>query len=218
MIRHLRGFTIVEILIIISVLGILTTIGIMSWNGVTTWSRERAREQDVRQWASTFNLYKSRFIVYPDLPTGDGNAGSKRLCLGDTSYFAAFSNRCGQYQQNGQSPTKTTEAVDSTTMINNVKKVGNVPTNSGPAVKNTFVGPLVYLYQTTTGSSVAVDAYFIDFFETGPCSSMKGFGDALSSSDSEYSKIYPGVNGLVSGSGQTVYVCYLKQSFTYTKS
>ncbi len=216
--RH-SGFTIVELLIVIVVIGIIAGIVIVGWGGLVSSSRDKAREQDVRQWAAAFDTYKSRFSVFPTLPTGDGNGGSKRYCLGDVSYYTtSYSGRCGQYTQSGQSPTKTTDAVDSTTMNTAIKKIGNLYTNGGAAVGNTFIGPMVYLYQSTSGGVVTVDAYFINFFEKA-CNAIDGFGDALSSSDSNYSKIYPGVNGLVSGGGlPSVNVCYYKKSLTYTPS
>lgn len=102
-------------------------------------------------------------------------------------------------------------------MLNEIKKVGNAPTNSGPAVKGTFVGPFVYLYQESSGGVTTVDAYFVDFFET-PCSSMKDFGDAKNSADANYGKLFPGISGMLSGTSVTTEMCYLKQSFTYTPS
>lgn len=156
MIRTSRGFTLVEILIAIVVIGILVGISSVAFNGVVAQSNDRARANDVKQWAATFDLYKSRFVVWPGTPAANTNT---IICLGS---YSTPGSRCGQYTG---LPTqyRTASGTEWTNLKSAVEKVGKWPTNSGPNTKNLVAGPVVYLQRSSAGTTI--NAAFVGFFE-----------------------------------------------------
>ena len=202
--RFLRGFTLVELVIVIAVLGILVTIGMLSWNGALTGSRDHARELDARAWASSFDTYKSRYIVYPSMPTADGTAAAATICLGD--FTTETNSKCGQY--NSSTATAFLPASSATAMLAEIVKVGNVPTNSGPVVKNVLTGPIYYATQATVSGTVTVTAKFINFFEN---SCPTGFTNINSSLPSTIAQVMTGLP-----TGTNANACALTKTFSYT--
>jgi len=56
-----KGFTIVELLIVIVVIGILSSISVVSYNGVQANARDTARKSDVTAIAKALQLYGGRY-------------------------------------------------------------------------------------------------------------------------------------------------------------
>lgn len=52
--KNVRGFTIVELLVVIVVFGILLTAGTIGWGTFIVSSQNQARETELKQWAKTF--------------------------------------------------------------------------------------------------------------------------------------------------------------------
>lgn len=207
MLRKNHGFTLVELIIVIVVIGILAAIVTSIWIGVLSSTRDHAREQDTRNWASTFDLYSSRFGSYPALPTSDTPVGDVTLCLGTfvTTGGVVTNSKCGQYKS--AVVTQYIPAGSSATMLANMARLssGNkAPVDSGQVINNMLVGPLVYLKQSTIASTVTVTAQFIDFFE-GNCPS--GFTNINSSLPSSIASVR---------SGTAANVCALTKTFVYT--
>lgn len=67
--KHLRGFTIVEIIIVITVIGILAGIGIVSYSGMQTRARDTERKADIDSVVSALETYYEQFGKYPDYET-----------------------------------------------------------------------------------------------------------------------------------------------------
>lgn len=65
-----RGFTIVELLIVIVVIGILAAITIVAYNGVQDRAHNTARNQEAHQLANLLQTYKATNGTYPNLPSG----------------------------------------------------------------------------------------------------------------------------------------------------
>lgn len=194
-----RGFTIVEVTLVVTVIAILAAIGVLAVNGILISGRNKARETDTRTWASTFDLYKNRFVVYPAMPTADTPLGDVTLCLGS---FTTTNNKCGQY--NSGTSTQYVDATASASLLTETAKVGNVPQNSGVDTHFPLAGPLVYLSQTTTGGTVTVTGKFINFFEAG-CPS--GFTDISSS-------LPTSILGVLAST--SFKACSLNKTFSYT--
>jgi len=193
-----RGFSIIELLVIISALGILVTIGVFGFNGIQTWSQNSARATEVEQWASTFDLYKSRFGGYPSMPASDGTT---YFCLGT---FSTYSNKCGQYTL--ALGARNIDATLSASMLTEIAKVGNVPTSGSPAINNQLVGPYLRLTQQTTAGSpntITVTARFVGFFLGSSCPNNTSL--AISTPASAY---VTGLSGIVE--------CGVTRSFSYT--
>jgi prepilin-type N-terminal cleavage/methylation domain-containing protein len=130
--RRLSGFTLVELLIVIATIGILASIGILSWNGVALWSQNQQRGQELVQWKSTYELYKTRFGLYPE-PAG---TIPFTFCLGDDF----VGDQCkGALTYN-----------ESSDLMTQIKKVSKLPTSTHPKIADTtYIGPYV-MYGLTT--------------------------------------------------------------------
>jgi prepilin-type N-terminal cleavage/methylation domain-containing protein len=63
--RNMRGFTIVELLIVIVVIGILAAITIVAYNGVQNKATAAALQSDLSTAATTLKLYHADYGVYP---------------------------------------------------------------------------------------------------------------------------------------------------------
>lgn len=60
-----RGFTIVELLIVIVVIGILAAITIVAYNGIQTRARDTIRIHDLKSLQKVVEAYKAQNDVYP---------------------------------------------------------------------------------------------------------------------------------------------------------
>lgn len=67
-----RGFTIVELLIVIVVIAILAAISIVAYNGIQTRSRDTVRKQDIAQLAKATKLYAVQKDDYAESGCGNG--------------------------------------------------------------------------------------------------------------------------------------------------
>tara|TARA_R100000655_G_scaffold88508_1_gene128816 strand:- start:889 stop:1428 length:540 start_codon:yes stop_codon:yes gene_type:complete len=61
-----RGFTIVELLIVIVVIAILASISIVAYNGIQQRARDSERKSNISTLAKAFELYHIKYGVYPD--------------------------------------------------------------------------------------------------------------------------------------------------------
>lgn len=142
-----KGFTIVELLIVIVVIGILAAITIVAFNGVQNRANNMARISELRDWQKLFEMYKAENGEYPDMPkTGDGQPGDGGYCLG-TGFPIGGSGvpRCRDYTGTDIAPTALRQS-NSTPLMDELKKVGALPSGLRKPVTNT-VGPYVY-YQS----------------------------------------------------------------------
>lgn len=68
MLTHRKGFTLVELAVIIMIIGILATIGIVSYSAYTKRAARTEAEADLRQAISQIEKYKAENGGYPDAP------------------------------------------------------------------------------------------------------------------------------------------------------
>lgn len=201
------GFTIVELLVVVVVLGIVISISTFAWGAVSNWARDQARQNDTEQWAATFDSYKGRFTVYPALPASV--ASPKTLCLGS---FSTHNDKCGQFTSPvpGRFLDASSSNTDHTALNDEVKKVGDLPTNSGPAINDILVGPIVYLSRNSDVAPMTVTAQFINFF-TNDC--PDDFTDISASLPVPLQTVMSGLP-----SGTNTHVCAISKQFTYSPS
>lgn len=67
--NHTRGFTIVELLIVIVVIGVLASIAIVAYNGVQAGARDAKRKSDVAAIVKALELYYTEKGHYPNATT-----------------------------------------------------------------------------------------------------------------------------------------------------
>ncbi|MDB5176762.1 MAG: exported protein of unknown function [Candidatus Saccharibacteria bacterium] len=232
MLRNPRGFTIVELVLIVVVLGILVTIGTVAWGAVIPSSRDRTREADIRAWSSTFDLYKARFTVWPAIPANDSTP--KSICLGSpaSSDSSTFLPKCVQYTTSteytmplgGTYSSAVSTDPEPMSLMTEVKKVGKMPVNSGPATKNILAGPFAYIWQVTapSGTDVALYAHLIGFFETAcpvgfsrittyPVAVLPTAG-ITPIPPATYTTLFTSLPAIPS----SIYACYLPKTLTYS--
>lgn len=99
--KEIRGFTIVELLIVIVVIAILAAIVIVSYNGVTQNARDSSRSAAVDTIKEGLELYRYKNNMYPSVCSGgDGSSCSA------SELQSALNEYIGEVPQDPQYPTK----------------------------------------------------------------------------------------------------------------
>ena len=68
--NNISGFTLVELLVVIAILGVLATIGLTAFTSSQARGRDAERKSDLKQIASSLELYYSDYNKYPDSSSG----------------------------------------------------------------------------------------------------------------------------------------------------
>lgn len=92
-----RGFTLIEILIVISLLGVLSTLGLSSFSAAQKRGHDSRRKEEARQLAGALRLYYTTYQQYPAdaaaVPYGTvhgcGAAGSAACPCSASAQFAS---------------------------------------------------------------------------------------------------------------------------------
>ena len=125
-----RGFTLVELLIVIVVIAILAAITIVAYNGIQMRATNAARMQELVQWKKHFELYKVTYGAYPAMTTGE------TYCLGQ-----GFT---GGVCQNSSGPNAWPESA-SDPLLDELRKIGTLP--EGPRTRIANFGAPYVRYQ-----------------------------------------------------------------------
>lgn len=65
-----KGFTLIEMLVVVSVIGILTTLALASFTGTQKQARDTQRKSDLKQYQTTLEEYATKNdSLYPAYPT-----------------------------------------------------------------------------------------------------------------------------------------------------
>lgn len=157
--RRQRGFTIVELLIVIVVIAILAAISIVAYTGIQNRAHDSAVQQDLRQLGTAFELFQAEHGYYP--APGNTDMAELRVSVTRGSYherwsddstnnlyychnnedaedfaLVARSKSGAVWQFNGSVSRYTGEAYSSTTQI---CQAAGAPTTSTSAVHRTLV-------------------------------------------------------------------------------
>jgi general secretion pathway protein G len=68
-----RGFTLVEILIVVMIVGILAAVAIPKFANASQSARESSLKEDLRLLRTQLGVYKSQHSLYPGYPAGNGS-------------------------------------------------------------------------------------------------------------------------------------------------
>lgn len=147
MVIRARGFTIVELLIVIVVIAILVSVSVVAYNGVQARANNSSRLQEVNAWHKHFQLYKVTYGNYPAVP-------SDNYCLG-TGFPDGDGTAGGECRDYASGSAATYHENDNTALMNELKKVGTLPSGPRKPVNGT-VGPYVNFW----GSGYTITTVF----------------------------------------------------------
>lgn len=147
-----RGFTIVELLIVIVVIGVLAGIVIVSYGGVRERAINTSRSVELAAWRDAFVMYKASRGSWPPSMVVDDE-----YCLG-TGYPVGAGGvpRCHNYQSSGSSgsPDYAVLQSDNATLMAELKLDADLPKRGDRTPMNGIVGPYVRLKSDSGGTYV----------------------------------------------------------------
>lgn len=136
--KRLKGFTIVELLIVIVVIGILATIVIIAFNGVQTRATNTSRIAEIRSYERIFESYRAlQNGVLPDVPQGN-------YCLGTgfpTGQTLTTQKVCRDWKSGDAAVTATESG--SAVLMTELNKAGVVNNNDHNNTSEDTIGPFV---------------------------------------------------------------------------
>lgn len=63
--RERRGFTIIELLVVVAIIGLLTALGFALFSEARAKSRDAKREKDVKSFQDALSIYATNTSIYP---------------------------------------------------------------------------------------------------------------------------------------------------------
>ena len=133
-----KGFTVVELLIVIVVIAILATIVMVAYGNVQRDARNATRMTELRSWVDLFEIYKARKGAYPrkDLTT-ESNA-----CLG-TGFPVSSVDGQPRCRHTFPDPGYSYTQAESEELMNDFLSVAKMPPADKTPVDGWLVGPWV---------------------------------------------------------------------------
>ncbi|MBM3210161.1 type II secretion system protein [Candidatus Saccharibacteria bacterium] len=109
--KNHKGFTIVELLIVIVVIAILAAITIVAYNGIQTRAENTKNLTAVNQTAKLLRLYKETHGYYPT------HSGAAMVCIG-----RGYTNNTCSRDADGSNSVQNSDSFD-----NELRKAGSLP-------------------------------------------------------------------------------------------
>jgi prepilin-type N-terminal cleavage/methylation domain-containing protein len=146
-----RGFTIVELLIVIVIIGILAAIVIVAYTGITTRAQVSAITSEAKAWQKLFEAYKAQNGNYPSpsaTPSSGGGPGSSAFfiyCLGTGFPKVSGTGYCLDTRMNGYTVAESTGA----SLMTQLSTVGTPPKDTKKYAYSGIVGPVLEYISAT---------------------------------------------------------------------
>lgn len=141
---HIRGFTIVELLIVVVVIAVLSSVTVVSYNGIMRQASNTTRAAEVQGWLKSFAAYKAMYGTYPVVPLGGD--GVEDFCLGENfPVGGGGERRCREYNL---TTSMSYRQIDNQQLMTEIKKVSSIPTQSPSPVNGWIVGPYINYWET----------------------------------------------------------------------
>lgn len=177
--RKQRGFTIVELLVVIVVIGILAAITIVSYNGIQQRARNTVTISSVKQ---TMTILSSSYALNGSIHLSDLPSGALGVCIGSAASYPASSHLgAGECYKEGSAAYYFTSAA----LEQQLNQVGKLSFTA----KEISYGGNVYgrglAYDDGEGNGSTEPGYFLYYDLIGPgvsCSLAGGTGDTNISS------------------------------------
>ncbi|HOF79479.1 MAG TPA: prepilin-type N-terminal cleavage/methylation domain-containing protein [bacterium] len=89
--RPKRGFTLVELLVVIAIIALLSTLSVVALNSARSKARDARRLNDLRQISTALAMYHNSKGIYPAIPAEYTSSSITGLCLSNIG----ISSTCG---------------------------------------------------------------------------------------------------------------------------
>lgn len=145
-----KGFTIVELLIVIVIIGILAAITIVAYNGIQNRANDTAVQSDLRNIAGKINEYK---VINDKLPTPTTDLAAMNIKVSRNAYGAHYVPSVGNENNLIYCYSSLTSS-NATFIIVAAAKSGNVFVYRDGSVQN-GVGPLTTFTTTCANNGLS---------------------------------------------------------------
>jgi general secretion pathway protein G len=90
MMRNRKGFTLIELMVVVVIIGVLATIGVQTFSGTTEKAKKAKAQADIRTIMSALELYKVDIGEYPESGTGKPGLNALTTSTGDSKWKGPY--------------------------------------------------------------------------------------------------------------------------------
>ena len=86
-----KGFTIVELIVVIVIIGILASVTIVAYSGIQAKTKDSRRQNDMQNIINELEIYKTQNLIYPN-PSSNGPGGWESSSIDPTQFLKSLKN------------------------------------------------------------------------------------------------------------------------------